>query len=75
MLFRSNENTGPSEILFRLASEDHVVLLPGQGFGTLTPSWRVSLANLHEADYILIGQAVRKMLDEYIELFNETKGK
>ena len=63
------ENTGTSEILFRLASEEHVVLLPGQGFGTLNPSWRVSLAYLHEADYVLIGRAIRKMLDEYIELF------
>ena len=70
-----NENTESAEILFRLAREDHVVLLPGQGFGTLTPSWRVSLANLHEADYVLIGRAVRKMLDEYIEQFKEATGK
>jgi aspartate 4-decarboxylase len=35
----------PSELLFRLAREARVVLLPGKGFGTQHPSGRVSLAN------------------------------
>ncbi len=42
-------------VLFRLAKESGVVLLPGNGFGTLNPSVRVSLANLNEPDYIRIG--------------------
>jgi len=40
------KNTEPSELLFRLAKEARVVLLPGRGFGTQHPSGRVSLANL-----------------------------
>jgi aspartate 4-decarboxylase len=37
-------------MLFRLADEGGVVLLAGQGFGTLHPSARVSLAHLNEVD-------------------------
>src|SRR5262249_408623 len=37
----------PHELLFRLAEEAGVVLLPGGGFGTRHPSGRVSLANLN----------------------------
>lgn len=55
----------PQEVLFRLAKESGVVLLPGRGFGTLHPSGRVSLANLNEPDYIQIGETVRKLMDEY----------
>ena len=35
-------NKNPLEILFRLADEGGVVLLPGKGFGTPHPSARVS---------------------------------
>lgn len=59
------KNIDPSEVLFRLAKESGVVLLPGRGFGTLHPSGRVSLANLNEPDYIQIGKTVRKLMDEY----------
>ncbi|HLJ88705.1 MAG TPA: bifunctional aspartate transaminase/aspartate 4-decarboxylase [Candidatus Angelobacter sp.] len=65
----------PSEILFRLAKESGVVLLPGRGFGTPHPSARVSLANLNEADYVQIGQTVRKLMDEYYTRFSATKRK
>jgi aspartate 4-decarboxylase len=44
-------NKNPLEILFRLADEGGVVLLPGKGFGTPHPSARVSLANLDDEDY------------------------
>jgi aspartate 4-decarboxylase len=69
------QNTEPSEILFRLAREARVVLLPGRGFGTQHPSGRVSLANLNESDYREIGSAIRKLMDEYIERFNAQSGK
>ncbi|BAN25007.1 bifunctional aspartate transaminase/aspartate 4-decarboxylase [Caballeronia insecticola] len=69
------KNTEPSEILFRLAKEARVVLLPGRGFGTQHPSGRVSLANLNESDYMQIGRAIRKLMDEYIERFNAQSGK
>jgi aspartate 4-decarboxylase len=68
------KNTKPSELLFRLASEAQVVLLPGLGFGTSHPSGRVSLANLNEADYRKIGRALRHLIEEYVERYNEATG-
>ncbi|MCA8037232.1 bifunctional aspartate transaminase/aspartate 4-decarboxylase [Burkholderia arboris] len=65
----------PSELLFRLAREAHVVLLPGRGFGTPHPSGRVSLANLNESDYRKIGRAVRKLVDDYVQQFNMETGR
>ncbi|MEG9433763.1 bifunctional aspartate transaminase/aspartate 4-decarboxylase [Terriglobus sp. ADX1] len=61
----------PNELLFRLAQDSGVVLLPGRGFGTAHPSGRVSLANLNETDYIKIGQSVRKLIDEYVVKYNK----
>jgi aspartate 4-decarboxylase len=69
------KNTEPSELLFRLAKEARVVLLPGRGFGTQHPSGRVSLANLNESDYVQIGRAMRKLLEEYVERYNKETGK
>ncbi|MEM5422901.1 MULTISPECIES: bifunctional aspartate transaminase/aspartate 4-decarboxylase [Paraburkholderia] len=65
----------PNELLFRLAEEARVVLLPGKGFGTPHPSGRVSLANLNESDYRKIGRAVRKLTEEYVQRYNEATGK
>src|SRR5271168_942490 len=62
-------NKNPIEILFRLAEEGGVVLLPGKGFGTPHPSARVSLANLVEADYAKIGRIIRAMMQEYANEF------
>ena len=69
------KNTEASELLFRLARDAHVVLLPGQGFGTPHPSGRVSLANLNESDYRAIGNAIRTLLDEYVERYCAQTGK
>ncbi|WP_133650369.1 bifunctional aspartate transaminase/aspartate 4-decarboxylase [Paraburkholderia flava] len=69
------KNTKPSELLFRLAREARVVLLPGRGFGTEHPSGRVSLANLNESDYRKIGKAMRKLIEEYVEQFNAQTGR
>jgi len=65
----------PYELLFRLAEEAGVVLLPGGGFGTHHPSGRVSLANLNEEDYVKIGRSVRKLRDEYLERYRASHGK
>lgn len=65
----------PSEMLFELAKEARVVLLPGRGFGTPHPSGRVSLANLNESDYMQIGRAIRKLMDRYVERFKKEGGK
>jgi aspartate 4-decarboxylase len=59
----------PLEMLFRLADEGGVVLLPGKGFGALHPSARASLANLNEYDYTKIGQVIRTLADEYFQEF------
>ncbi|CAF2647165.1 unnamed protein product [Rotaria sp. Silwood2] len=59
-----------TELLFQLAKDAHVVLLPGRGFGVRHPSGRVSLANLNEADYKSIGQAIRALIEKYVERFN-----
>ena len=63
----------PLEMLFRLADEGGVVLLPGKGFGTLHPSARASLANLNEYDYTKIGQVIRSLADEYFEEFQRSE--
>jgi aspartate 4-decarboxylase len=68
------KNTEPSELLFRLAREARVVLLPGRGFGTPHPSGRVSLANLNESDYRKIGRAIRTLLADYVERYNAATG-
>ncbi|WP_322042697.1 bifunctional aspartate transaminase/aspartate 4-decarboxylase [Paraburkholderia sp. J67] len=65
----------PNELLFQLAAEARVVLLPGKGFGTAHPSGRVSLANLNESDYRKIGRAVAKLTEEYVQRYNEATGK
>ncbi|MDR3381637.1 bifunctional aspartate transaminase/aspartate 4-decarboxylase [Cupriavidus basilensis] len=64
----------PVELLFRLAEEAGVVLLPGRGFGTRHPSGRVSLANLNESDYVKIGRSIRKLFEEYVEQYNKATG-
>jgi len=61
----------PGEVLYRIADEAGVVLMPGGGFGDTRPSARVSLANLNESDYAAIGQAIRHLLDEYYARFQK----
>lgn len=54
----------PNELLFRIADETGIVLLPGHGFGTEQPSGRVSLANLNEFEYAKIGHMLRALADQ-----------
>ncbi|WP_149135276.1 bifunctional aspartate transaminase/aspartate 4-decarboxylase [Cupriavidus campinensis] len=68
------DSAEPVELLFRLAEEAGVVLLPGRGFGTRHPSGRVSLANLNESDYVKIGRSIRKLFEEYVKRYNEATG-
>ena len=67
-------NKNPLEILFRLAEEGGVVLLPGKGFGTPHPSARVSLANLDEVDHARIGRIIRAIMKEYADEY-QTAGR
>jgi aspartate 4-decarboxylase len=57
------------EMLFRIADETGIVLLPGEGFGVQKPAARASLANLNEYQYAAIGRSLRKMADEYYQEF------
>ena len=66
--------TKPADVLFRLAKESGVVLLPGNGFGALNPSVRVSLANLNEPDYIRIGATLQRLLEEYHQRWQDEGG-
>ena len=65
----------PGEMLFRIADEAGVVLMPGGGFGDLRPSVRASLANLDEYQYAAIGKAIRGLLDGYYALYQKKKKK
>ncbi|MFK4135559.1 bifunctional aspartate transaminase/aspartate 4-decarboxylase [Pseudomonas luteola] len=62
------------DLLFRIAKETGIVLLPGKGFGTKQPAARVSLANLNEYEYANIGRSLRSMADQYFEEFKNTVG-
>ena len=59
----------PLDMLFRLAEQGGVVLLPGQGFGARHPSARASLANLYEFDSTAIGRIIRGLADTYFREF------
>ncbi len=60
------KNYDSNTFLKRLADETGVVLLPGKGFEVVHPSARVSLANLTEFDYRIIGNSVKQILNEYL---------
>ncbi|UKJ77262.1 bifunctional aspartate transaminase/aspartate 4-decarboxylase [Azospirillum brasilense] len=62
-------NFVPNDLLFRIAAETGIVLLPGKGFGTQQPAARVSLANLNEYEYAAIGRSLRGMADQSYEEF------
>ena len=63
------KNKNPTELLFRIADEAGVVLLPGKGFAVQHPSARASLANLNEYQYAAIGSSLRKLAEEYYAEF------
>ncbi|MGU3494236.1 bifunctional aspartate transaminase/aspartate 4-decarboxylase [Xanthobacteraceae bacterium A53D] len=57
------------DLLFRIADETGIVLLPGRGFGTQQPAGRASLANLNEYEYAAIGRALRGLAEEFYAEF------
>ncbi len=64
------DNHKDMEFLFTIAKECGVVMLPGNGFDDSHPSARVSLANLAEWEYEIIGKMTRKVLDEMYQKFS-----
>lgn len=64
------------DLLFRIAEETGIVLLPGRGFGTKQPAGRASLANLNEYEYANIGRALKKLADHmYADFKSDHKRK
>ena len=62
-----NSKYEPLDILYRLANEYSIVLLSGDGFDGPLWSVRVSLANLDSKCYFKIGQAIREILNSYVD--------
>jgi aspartate 4-decarboxylase len=69
------QKASAGDLLFRIADETGIVMLPGRGFGTQQAAGRVSLANLNEHDYTRIGQALRGMAEQYYAEFRKGSGK
>lgn len=65
----------PLNVVFRLAKETSLVLLNGGGFDGPEWSIRASLANLNEKDYAVIGQGIKRILDEYAKAWKKTMEK
>ena len=54
------------EFLFHLVSKYHTILLPGAGFGATDWRLRISLANLHDKEYPMIGKNIKKALKDLV---------
>lgn len=67
------KNFEPVDIVFRLAEKSSVVLLNGGGFAGPEWSVRVSLANLNEQDYRIIGKALSATMQEYVDAWQSSK--
>lgn len=67
------KNFEPVDIVFRLAEKSSVVLLNGGGFAGPEWSVRVSLANLEDADYSIIGKDLHETMMEYVEAWKSLK--
>ena len=68
------EKSSAGDLLFRIAEETGIVLLPGRGFGTRQPAGRASLANLNEYEYARIGRALKGLADQMHAEYLRSKG-
>ena len=59
------------DFLFKLAQEKQVICLPGKGFKGPDWSIRVSLANLNDDDYIVIGRSIREVMDSFYQAWQK----
>lgn len=69
------KNYEPLDFLLRLAKEDCIVLLNGDGFDGPAWSIRASLANLDQKAYERIGISIRETLQEYADAWEQKKNK
>jgi len=65
------EKVDPLQFLFDLAEHKQTICLPGEGFAGPKWSIRVSLANLNDEDYIVIGKNIKEVLDSYYQNFKK----
>ena len=63
----------PLDVTMRLAVEKGIVVLNGSGFDGPEWSIRTSEANLDRDSYVIIGQKVRQILDEYHQEYLSAK--
>ena len=63
----------PYEFLFRLATEKFTILLPGKGFGGPDWSLRISLANLSDDSYAIVGKNVSDVLHSFYDEWKKKK--
>jgi aspartate 4-decarboxylase len=54
------------EFLFHLISKYHTILLPGSGFGATPWRLRISLANLKDEEYPIIGKNIMKAIGDLV---------
>ncbi|GAA0471406.1 MULTISPECIES: bifunctional aspartate transaminase/aspartate 4-decarboxylase [Tatumella] len=69
----ARQNVDINALLFRIADETGVVMLPASGFGTPMPGGRVSLANLNEYDYVNIGKALKQVAAESYQRYQSSR--
>lgn len=67
------KNFEPVDIVFRLAERSSIVLLNGGGFAGPEWSVRVSLANLNDKDYSVIGKELSETMQDYVEAWQSEK--
>jgi aspartate 4-decarboxylase len=63
----------PVDIVFRLAERSSIVLLNGGGFAGPEWSVRVSLANLNDEDYAVIGKEIAETMQDYVDAWQSMK--
>lgn len=63
----------PFDILYDLAKNYSIILLNGDGFASSEWSLRISLANLNDNFYYIIGKVLRKILSDLLKEWQENK--
>lgn len=66
-------NIQPNELLYHIADQTGIVMLPASGFGSPRPGGRVSLANLNEYDYANIGRTLRAQVESSYALYQASR--
>lgn len=67
------EHFDGEKFMYKLAQEEGVVLMMGEGFGAMPGTLRVSQANLDDDQYELVGYRILKILDDYHKKYLKLK--